>query len=162
MEILTRAAALKIPRVRLVGGETTEIVTIDTALKLASEQSLDLILISDTSDPPVVKIQNFKKLIFDKKKEKQKQRQKSIVHQPEMKEIQLKPNITDHDLGTKVAAMKRFLDRGDKVKLNLKLKGREREVMKDKADILVKKVVEALHCKAAYAGPGVTILEQTT
>lgn len=155
MEILTRASAA-FPKVRLVGEGTNEVVNTESALRLAYDQGLDLVLISDKSDPPVVKIQDYKKLLYEKKKEKQKQRQ---VHQPEVKEIQLKPNITDHDLGTKINAMKRFLDRGDKVKLSLRLKGREREIMQDRVEILLQKVIDALGCKAASAGPGIVILE---
>lgn len=153
---MTRASSVAFPKVRLVGEDTNEVLTIELALKLAYDQGLDLILVSDKSDPPVVKIQDYKKLLYEKKKEKQKQRQS---HQPEVKEIQLKPNITDHDLGTKINAMKRFLQRGDKVKLSLRLKGRERELMQDKVEVLVQKVIDALGCKASSAGPGIIILE---
>ena len=122
MDILTRAMARQVPRVRLVGEGINDIVSTDFALKQADEAGLDLVIVSDKSDPPVVRIQDYKKLEYEKKKARKKQAATS-----ELKEIQLKVNIADHDLTTKVNAIKKFLERGDKVKVVVRLKGRERE-----------------------------------
>ena len=122
MDILTRAMVRQVPRVRLVGEGVNDIVSTEFALKQADEAGLDLVIVSDKSDPPVVRIQDYKKLEYEKKKARKKQAATS-----ELKEIQLKVNIADHDLATKVNAIKKFLERGDKVKVVVRLKGRERE-----------------------------------
>lgn len=136
MEILTRAMVRTFPRVRLVTEGANEIVPTDQALRQADEAGLDLVIVSDKSDPPVVRIQDFKKLEYEKKKARAKQAKTS-----EIKEIQLKVNISEHDLQTKVNAVKRFLERGDKVKLLVRLKGRERE-SPHRAQELINRVCE--------------------
>lgn len=141
MEVLTRAMARNVPRVRLVFEGTNEIVPIEFALRQADEAGLDLVVVSDKSDPPVVRIQDFKKLEYERKKAKKKQ-----AATTELKEIQLKVNIADHDLETKVSAIKRFLERGDKVKVVVKLKGRERDTP-ERAQQLINRVSEMVECK---------------
>jgi translation initiation factor IF-3 len=138
LDILTRAMARQVPRVRLVGESTNEIVPTEMALRQADDMGLDLVIVSDKSDPPVVRIQDFKKLEYERKKAKQGKTRTS-----ELKEIQLKVNISDHDLQTKIGAVKRFLERGDKVKLMVRLKGREREAP-ERAQALIHKVAEAV------------------
>lgn len=109
--------------VRLVGEGRNEIVQALEALRLAEEEGLNLVLVSaPEAIPPVVRIEDFKKLQYEKKKKQKANRQTS-----DLKEIQLKANITDHDLTTKVNAIEKFLTRGDKVKVVVRLKGRERD-----------------------------------
>lgn len=153
--MLTRAMARSVPRVRLVGEGTNEIVPTEFAFKQADEQGLDLVIVSDKSDPPVVRIQDYKKLEYEKKKAKQGKTRTS-----ELKEIQLKVNISDHDLQTKISAIKRFLERGDKVKLMVRLKGRERE-SPERAHLLIQKVQDQVTCKMSRVpGPiAIAILE---
>ena len=155
MDIMTRAMARSVPRVRLVGESMNEIVPTDFAFRQADEMGLDLVIVSDKSDPPVVRIQDYKKLEYEKKKAKQ-----SKTRTSELKEIQLKVNISDHDLQTKISAVKRFLDRGDKVKLSVRLKGRERE-NPERAQALIHRVAEAVQCKVSRVpGPmSIAILE---
>lgn len=155
MDILTRAMARSVPRVRLVGENTNEVVPTEFALRQADEAGLDLVIVSDKSDPPVVRIQDFKKLEYEKKKAKQKQSRTS-----ELKEIQLKINISEHDLETKMSAIKRFLERGDKVKLTVRLKGRERE-NPERAKQLIARVAQRVECKlSTVPGPmSIAILE---
>ena len=155
MDTLTRANARSVPRVRLVGEGTNEIVPTDVALRQAEDAGLDLVIVSDKSDPPVVRIQDFKKLEYEKKKAK-----KTITKTSELKEIQLKINISDHDLETKVSAIRRFLERGDKVKLTVRLKGRERE-SPERAQALIQRVAQTVDCKVSkLPGPmTVAILE---
>ena len=97
MDIITRAMARTFPKVRLVGEGSNEIVSTEFALNQADEVGLDLVVVSDKSDPPVVRIQDYKKLEYEKKKAKQTKQKSS-----ELKEIQLKVNISDHDLQTKI------------------------------------------------------------
>lgn len=158
MDIFTRAMARSVPRVRLVGEGSNEIVPTDFALRQADEQGLDLVIVSDKSDPPVVRIQDYKKLEYEKKKARAKQTRTS-----EMKEIQLKVNISAHDLQTKISAIKRFLERGDKVKVTVRLKGRERE-SPERASQLIARVAENVECKySKLPGPiNIAIFESLT
>lgn len=151
MDVLTRALARSFPRVRLVGEGSNEIVPTEMALRQADEQGLDLVIVSDKSDPPVVRIQDFKKLEYEKKKAKKKQATSS-----ELKEIQLKVNISDHDLETKINAIKRFLERGDKVKVTVRLKGRERE-SPQRAQELINRVSGAVECRVSRLPGPMTI-----
>lgn len=157
MDVFTRAMARQVPRVRLVGPDSNEVVPTEMAIRQAEEQGLDLVIVSDKSDPPVVRIQDFKKLEYEKKKARAKQSRTS-----ELKEIQLKVNISDHDLQTKINAIKKFLERGDKVKISVRLKGRERE-SPERASALIKKVSESVECKVSrLPGPmTIAILEAT-
>jgi len=143
--------ARSVPRVRLVGEGTNEIVPIEAALRQADDVGLDLVVVSDKSDPPVVRIQDFKKLEYEKKKAKAKQTKSS-----ELKEIQLKVNISPHDLETKISAIRRFLERGDKVKLSVRLKGRERE-SPERAQALIHRVAETVQCRASRLPGPMTI-----
>jgi translation initiation factor IF-3 len=151
LDILTRAMARQVPRVRLVGEGTNEIVPTEMALRQADDMGLDLVIVSDKSDPPVVRIQDFKKLEYERKKAKQGKTRTS-----ELKEIQLKVNISDHDLQTKIGAVKRFLERGDKVKLMVRLKGRERETP-ERAQALINRVAESVQCKVSRLPGPMTI-----
>ena len=151
MDVLTRALARSFPKVRLVGDSTNEIVPTEMALRLADEQGLDLVIVSDKSDPPVVRIQDFKKLEYEKKKAKKKQATSS-----ELKEIQLKVNISGHDLDTKINAIRRFLERGDKVKVTVRLKGRERE-SPQRAQELINRVSGAVECRVSRLPGPMTI-----
>lgn len=123
MEILTRGKARMFTTVRVVGGDTPEIIAIDQAFARADEEGLDLILISDQSNPPVVRIEDFKKLEYEKKKA----RKASKTVNSQLKEMQFKVNISDHDLETKIKAIHKFIEQMDKVKVSVRLKGRERE-----------------------------------
>jgi len=122
---------------------------------MASDRGLDLVVVSTQSDPPVCRILDFKKALYEKKKA-QKQGATS-----EVKEIQLKLNIQDHDLETKLNHARKFLERGDKVKLFIKLKGRERE-MRERIKDLLDKVVARLGVpvKATSPGYGLLLLEK--
>ena len=123
MKILERADLRSMRDVRLVGEDGNEIVPIMTAWKRAEDQGLDLVLVSSAdAKPPVVRIQDYKKLQYEKKK-----RQKGNRTKVETKEIQLKINISDHDLQTKVNNINKFISKGNKVKMVVRLKGRERQ-----------------------------------
>ena len=115
-----------------------------TAWKRAEEQGLDLVLVSSAdAKPPVVRIQDYKKLQYEKKK-----RQKGNRTKVETKEIQLKINISDHDLQTKVNNINKFISKGNKVKMVVRLKGRERD-NPQRAHELLEKVFELVEveCK---------------
>lgn len=139
MKVLDRSDLRAIREVRLVGEGGNAIVPVLEAWKRAEDEGLDLVLVSsEDAVPPVVRIQDFKKLQYEKKK---KQRQNK--HKSELKEIQLKANISDHDLQTKVNNIDRFLERGDKVKVIVRLKGRERD-NPQRAHNLINRVAETV------------------
>lgn len=108
--------------VRVTGeGFNGEIVPIQKARRMAEENDLDLIEINHQAEPPVVRIANYEKMVYEMKKnaKKQKQSQKPI------KEIQLTVSIAEHDLQTKANKAKEFIEDGSKVRVVLTMKGRE-------------------------------------
>ena len=111
--------------VQLIDAEGTNQGSIRTrdALAMAQEQGLDLVLIAPNSVPPVAKILDLGRYKFaaQKKAAEARKRQKVI----EVKEIQLRPNIDTHDYDTKMKAVNRFLDEGDRVKVTMRFRGRE-------------------------------------
>lgn len=98
-------------------------VSLDQALYLAYEKGLDLALINENSNPPICKILDYGKFLYNQ--EKQVSKQKARTHNQEIKEIRLGIKIGEHDLQVKINQAKKFLERGDKVKISTQLKGRE-------------------------------------
>ncbi len=156
MEIITRAQGKKFSQVRLVGKSGSEIVDISSVFDTAEDDGLDVVLVSEDVNPPVVRIQDYNKIEYEKKKARAKSKQ----HRSDLKEIQLKANISDHDLETKLNNVRKFLERGDKVKVVVRLKGRERE-NPERANELINRVSEAVECKCSrVTGPqAIAILE---
>lgn len=145
--------------VRLISedGEQLGVVTIKRALEIAAEKSLDLVEISPTSKPVVCKILDFGKFKFEKgKKEKEaKKKQKVIV----VKEIKLKPRIDSHDLGIKINHIHEFIEKGNKVKVNVFLSGREKAYAEQGVAILEKvaaNFTETAIVERKYAAEGET------
>ena len=122
--------------VRLIGedGEQLGVVSSKEALRMAEEAGLDLVKIAPTAKPPVCKIVDYGKFKYEQtRKEKEaKKKQKTI----EIKEIRLSPNIDTNDLNTKINAAKKFLAKGDKVKITLRFRGREMAHMANSKHIL--------------------------
>ena len=115
------------------------------AIALAQEQGLDLVIIAGNSTPPVAKILDLGRFKFaaQKKAAEARKRQKVI----EVKEIQLRPNIDTHDYETKMKAVNRFLDEGDRVKVTMRFRGREMAHQEIGMELLVK-VQNELEAKA--------------
>ncbi len=114
-----------IPEVRLIDGEGKQvgIVPLQQAQDLAREKDLDLVEISPTANPPVCKIMDYGKYVFQQKKKQgeAKKKQKVIV----VKEVQFRPRIDEHDFDFKKNNIVRFLQHGDKVKATVRFRGRE-------------------------------------
>ena len=112
--------------IRVIGedGEQFGILTVNEALALAAEKNLDLVEISPNATPPVCKIMDYGKFKYEKtKKEKEnKKKQKNVV----IKEIRIKPHIDEHDKETKISQIKKFIEKEYKVKISLRLSGREK------------------------------------
>ncbi|MBD5465939.1 MAG: translation initiation factor IF-3 [Lachnospiraceae bacterium] len=122
--------------VRLIGenGEQLGVMSSREAMRLAEEAGLDLVKIAPTAKPPVCKIVDYGKFKYEQtRKEKEaKKKQKTI----EIKEIRLSPNIDTNDLNTKMNAARKFLGKGDRVKVTLRFRGREMAHMANSKHIL--------------------------
>jgi translation initiation factor IF-3 len=130
--------------VRVVGDvEDIEIGIYDTdkALKMARDRELDLVEITGKADPPVVKILDYKKFLYDQKK-KQKQI-KSNAQKVVVKEIRFGPNTDDHDFEFKLKHARKFLEEGAKLKAYVMFKGRT-IIYKDKGEILLLRMAQEL------------------
>ena len=122
--------------VRLIGvdGEQLGVMSSRDALKLAQEAELDLVKIAPTAKPPVCKIIDYGKYRYElARKEKEARKKQKTV---EIKEIRMSPNIESNDLNTKMNAAKKFLSKGDKVKVTLRFRGREMAHMQTSKHIL--------------------------
>lgn len=122
--------------VRLIGenGEQLGVMSAREAQKLAEEAGLDLVKIAPTAKPPVCKIIDYGKFRYEQaRKEKEAKKKQKVI---DVKEIRLSPNIDTNDLNTKVNAAKKFLTKGDKVKVTLRFRGREMAHMKSRKHIL--------------------------
>ena len=122
--------------VRLIGvnGEQLGIMSSREALKLAEEAELDLVKIAPTAKPPVCKIIDYGKYRYElARKEKEAKKKQKVV---EVKEIRMSPNIESNDLNTKMNAAKKFLEKGNKVKVTLRFRGREMAHMQSRKHIL--------------------------
>ena len=122
--------------VRLIGeeGEQLGVMSSREAQKLADEAGLDLVKIAPTAKPPVCKIVDYGKYRYEQaRKEKEARKKQKTI---EIKEIRLSPNIDTNDLNTKINAAKKFLTKGDKVKVTLRFRGREMAHMNASKHIL--------------------------
>ena len=111
--------------IRLIGenGEQLGIMSARDAYKMAQEAALDLVKIAPTAKPPVCKIIDYGKYRYElARKEKEARKKQKVI---DVKEVRLSPNIDTNDLNTKVGAARKFLEKGDKVKVTLRFRGRE-------------------------------------
>ena len=111
--------------VLLIGehGEKLGIMSAKEAYKLALEADLDLVKIAPTAKPPVCKIIDYGKYRYELvRKEKEAKKKQKVI---EIKEVRLSPNIDTNDLNTKTSAARKFLEKGNKVKVTLRFRGRE-------------------------------------
>lgn len=122
--------------VRVIGenGEQLGIMPVKDAMKLAEEAGVDLVKIAPTATPPVCRIVDYGKFKYEQmRKEKEAKKKQHVV---EIKEIRLSPNIDTNDLNTKMAAARKFLTKGDRVKVTLRFRGREMAHMQTTKHIL--------------------------
>lgn len=157
MKVLTRAALQQFDQVRLVGTNLNEIMSIEQAWNTAENQELDLVLVSDAVTPPVVKIQDHRKVDYEKKKARKAQKKAAI--QGVLKEIRMRVHISDHDLMIKVGRARKFLARGDKVKVVVHLRGRERDYIAKAWELVDRFAEQASPCQMHKGrGPMITAL----
>ncbi|MDI9539007.1 MAG: translation initiation factor IF-3 [Bacteroidota bacterium] len=134
---------IRVPQVRLVGEniENPGVYPISEALKLADELELDLVEISPKADPPVCKILDYQKFLYQQKKKQKEMKQKTI--QVTVKEIRFGPNTDDHDYNFKLRHAEKFLNEGSKVKAYVFFKGRS-ILFKEKGEILLLRFAQDL------------------
>ena len=122
--------------VRVIGeeGQQLGIMSAKAALQLAEEAGVDLVKIAPTANPPVCRIVDYGKFKYEQlRKEKEAKKKQHVI---EVKEIRLSPNIDTNDLNTKINAARKFLTKGDKVKITLRFRGREMAHMNSSKHIL--------------------------
>lgn len=136
---------IRVPEVRLVGPEGNQlgVVAIQKALELAEQHGLDLVEVAPQAAPPVCRIIDFSKFKYDQ--EKKEREAKKHQHQSQLKEIRLKPNIDDHDYQVKVRQALTFLNKKDRVKVELFFKGRQMEHLDLGRKVLDKFISDTQH-----------------
>lgn len=125
----------------VVEGEEPQVLSLAAALQLAEEQELDLVEISPNAVPPVCKIMDYRKFLYNQKRKQKelKAKQSKVV----LKEIRFGPNTDDHDFQFKLSHARKFLEEGSKVKAYVFFRGRT-IVFKDRGEILLLKFVQEL------------------
>lgn len=125
----------------VIEGEEPQVMSVSKAIALAEEQELDLVEISPNANPPVCKIMDYKKFLYNQKRKQKelKAKQSKVV----VKEIRFGPNTDDHDFNFKLAHARKFLEEGSKVKAYVFFRGRT-IVFKDRGEILLLKFAQEL------------------
>jgi translation initiation factor IF-3 len=134
---------IKFPELRVLDdkGNMLGVLKTEEARKLANEKELDLIVITEKANPPVARIIDYGKFIYEKEKQKKETKKKQKVVQ--LKEVKLRSKIGIHDLDIKIKCVKKFLENKDKVKITMSFFGREKEHSELGGNIM-KKVMEAI------------------
>ena len=116
---------IRIAQVRVIGagGEQLGVMNPQDALRLAREQSLDLVEVAPQTSPPVCRIMDFNKFRYEQARREREARKKHRM--AKLKEMKFKPHIGEHDYHVKLQQLKRFLGRGDKAKVTMVFRGRE-------------------------------------
>jgi translation initiation factor IF-3 len=135
--------AIRVPQVRLIGanGENVGVVSIEDAQRMAREAELDLVEVAPAADPPVCRVMDFGKFVYERaKKEREARKAQTKI---EVKEIRLRPKTNEHHREFKVRDARRWLLDGNKVKVRIRFRGREIDYL-DIALTDLKEVAEAL------------------
>jgi len=117
---------IRVPKVRLIDdeGENYGVLSTHEALKKAQERELDLVLISEKANPPVAKILDYSKFLYDERKKQSSSKSKQT--KSDTKEFVFGPNIGEGDLKMRIERTREFLEEGNRVKMTVRLRGRER------------------------------------
>jgi len=127
-------------------GENIGVVSTDEAFRMAQEAELDLVEVAPNADPPVCRVMDYGKFLYERTKKEREARKAQI--KVEIKEIRLRPKTTDHHRGFKVRDARRWLESGKKVKVRIRFRGREitypeialenlREIAEELSDVAV-------------------------
>jgi len=133
---------IRVPQVRLVGDNVeVGVYPIQEAIRMAQDQALDLVEISPTADPPVCKIIDYNKFLYEKKRKEKEMKAKAKVS--EVKEIRFTPGTDNHDFDFKSKHAEKFLKEGNKVKAYVQFKGRAIQ-FKERGELLLLKFADRL------------------
>ena len=140
-------------QVRLIGADGTQLGVMSSreALERAYEDGLDLVEVSDATDPPVCRIMNYDKYRYEQSKKQAEARKRQTVI--EVKEVKFRPKTEEHDLNFKIKNIKKFLANKNKVKITLRFRGREIVYAQSQGVEVLNKIAEAL-------GEDATIVQQ--
>ena len=129
---------IKVPQVLVIGpnGEQVGVKPIGDALTLASYAALDLVLISPNAKPPVCKVMDYNKFRYEKQKKQKEALKKQRANMSELKEYRLSPVIDVGDFETKLRNATKYLEKGDRIKLTIRFKGRQMAHTELGADVL--------------------------
>ncbi|HAC47510.1 MAG TPA: translation initiation factor IF-3 [Chloroflexi bacterium] len=111
--------------VRLIDDQNNQlgVVSLDAALRIASEKGLDLVEVAPQASPPVARLMDYGRFKFETiKREKDQRRKQNVI---KLKEMKLRPKVAEHDFQTKFKGLKQFLEAGEKVKVTIMFRGRE-------------------------------------
>lgn len=132
---------IRVPEVRLIDetGKQLGIIAIGEALERARSKGFDLVEVAPDSDPPVCRIMDFTKFVYEQKRKQKAARKKTV--KTDIKEIKLRPNIDPHDMSIKMKHGREFLEKGNKLKITMRYRAREMrhyEIGTQRVDELVK------------------------
>ncbi|KAF6176489.1 hypothetical protein GIB67_007872 [Kingdonia uniflora] len=131
-------ASIRSTTVRLIDAQQNMIGVVpkSEALQIATDAELDLVILSPDADPPVVKIMDYNKYRYEQQKKKREQQKKSVSTRMDMKELKMGYNIDSHDYSVRFRAAQKFLKDGDKVKVIVQLKGREKDFRSNAIELI--------------------------
>lgn len=134
---------IRFPQIRVIDtdGGQLGVMTPEEARRIAEEQELDLVLVSDKADPPVCRIMDYGKYKYEQERKAREAKKKQ--HTADVKEVKMRYKIDEHDYDVRVNQAKRFLKGGDKVKATITFRGREIQHA-DLAEGLLKRMAEDL------------------
>ena len=117
--------SIRVPQVRLIdaSGENVGVVSTEEAVRIAQEAELDLVEVAPNAEPPVCRVMDYGKFLYERTKKEREARKAQV--KVEIKEIRLRPKTTEHHRGFKVRDARRWLDNGMKVKVRIRFRGRE-------------------------------------
>ncbi|MCS6997862.1 MAG: translation initiation factor IF-3 [Aquificaceae bacterium] len=136
---------IRAKEVRLIdeGGKQIGIVPLQDALRIAGEKGLDLVEVAPQANPPVCKILDYGKFLYELKKKEKEAKKKQREHAIEVKDMMLSLRIDEHDLKVKLKHMREFLADGDKVRIRIRFRGRE-HLHPELGEKLANRIIEEL------------------
>lgn len=139
---------IRYDQVRLIGADGTQLGVMSSreAQEKAYQEGLDLVEVSDASDPPVCRIMNYDKYRYEQSKKQAEARKRQTV--VEVKEVKFRPKTEEHDLNFKIKNIKKFLANKNKVKITLRFRGREIVYAQSQGVEVLNKIAEALEEEA--------------
>jgi translation initiation factor IF-3 len=152
---------IRVPEVRLIDedGSQLGVISIDEALQIARTRETDLVEVAPNAEPPVCRLMDYGKFLYERSKREREARRSQ--KQTEVKEIRLRPKTGEHDIAYKIRDARRFLQRGAKVKVRIRFRGREithPEVAKELLDRIAEELSDVAEIEKAGEMEGRTML----